>query len=106
MLDDRSLSMDDFSGKGDCAAKSGENTLLAHANTEHRDFSSKVKDCGGGDAGVGKGMTGAGRDDEFCRVEGDELVEGYLVVAVGWDVFDSEGHDIFYDIVCETILCQ
>ena len=61
-----------------------------------------MQDCRHRDARVGERVTGPRGDDQFCWVEGDELFECYLVVSVSGDVFDSKGHDVFNDIVCET----
>src|SRR5579859_435259 len=63
MFDDRGLAMDDFPCKGNCAAESGEDTLLTHTDSEDRDFTGKVEDCSSGYAGVGERMAWTRGDD-------------------------------------------
>src|SRR5271170_5268330 len=102
MFHNRRLSMHNFACKRDCSSERRENTLFAHTHSQDGDFACEVEDCGGGYAGVGKRVARTRGDDQFCWIESDKLFECYLVVSVGRDIVDAEGHDVFDDIVCET----
>src|ERR1700737_3382621 len=95
--------MDNFPRIRNCPAKCSKNTLLTHTHTQNGNFPGKVEDGGCGDASIRKGMTWPRTDDQLCWVEGDEFVEGYLIVTVGRDVVDAQGNEVLDDIVGKTV---
>ena len=78
----RSLAVQDLAALADLTSKGREDALLAHANPEHGNPAGEVPDRIDADPGVYFRGAGSGTDDELGGIEGDELVEGDLVVAV------------------------
>ena len=74
--------MKDFACDIHFATKGSDHTLLTHADTKDRDFSTEVLDCSIADSCIGLWVAGAGTDHQLGRLLRDQVFNGNLVIAV------------------------
>src|SRR5688572_19109272 len=81
VVDGGGLAMHETRGAVHFATIDRAEALVPEADPKHRDFSGKVFDGFGRDAPILDRFAWARRDDEVIRLEGDQLIQGDLVVA-------------------------
>jgi hypothetical protein len=85
------------------AAVDGTEALMSKADAEYGNFAREMFDGFGGNAAIFDGFAWTWRDDEMVRLEGDQLVQGNLVIAKDANI-RAEFAEVLDEVVGEGVV--